>query len=169
MKLKSILAAGTAAALLVGMLVLPAGARSATVPAQQEVTQVVNALGIMVGDSQGNMQLDRTVTRAEFITMAVKASPNGDQVGEASTSPYPDVPYTHWAAGFVEAGVAAGLITGYSDGTFRPSNQITLAEGVTIVLQLLGYSNEDFSGAYPTPQIVTVTTCHLIANADFTL
>ena len=38
MKLKSILAAGTAAALLVGMLVLPAGARSATVPAQQEVT-----------------------------------------------------------------------------------------------------------------------------------
>ena len=153
MKLKSILAAGTAAALAVGLLVLPAGARSTTVPAQQEVTQVVNALGIMVGDEQGNMQLDRTVTRAEFITMAVKASPNGDQVGEASTSPYPDVPYTHWAAGFVEAGVAAGLITGYSDGTFRPSNQITLAEGVTIVLQLLDYGSEGFSGAYPSPQM----------------
>ena len=153
MKLKSILAAGTAAALTVGLLVLPAGARSTTVPAQQEVTQVVNALGIMVGDEQGNMQLDRTVTRAEFITMAVKASPNGDQVGEASTSPYPDVPYTHWAAGFVEAGVAAGLITGYSDGTFRPSNQITLAEGVTIVLQLLDYGSEGFSGAYPSPQM----------------
>ena len=153
MKLKSILAAGTAVALLLGLLVLPAGARSTTVPVQQEVTQVINALGIMVGDDQGNMQLDRTVTRAEFITMAVKASPNGDQVGESSTSPYPDVPYTHWAAGFVEAGVAAGLITGYSDGTFRPSNQITLAEGVTIVLQLLGYGSEDFSGAYPTPQM----------------
>lgn len=153
MKLKSILAAGTAAALTVGLLVLPAGARSTTVPAQQEVTQVVNALGIMVGDEQGNMQLDRTVTRAEFITMAVKVSPNGDQVGEASTSPYPDVPYTHWAAGFVEAGVAAGLITGYSDGTFRPSNQITLAEGVTIVLQLLDYGSEGFSGAYPSPQM----------------
>lgn len=153
MKLKSILAAGTAVALLLGLLVLPAGTRSTTVPAQQEVTQVINALGIMVGDDQGNMQLDRTVTRAEFITMAVKSSPNGDQVGESSTSPYPDVPYTHWAAGFVEAGVAAGLITGYSDGTFRPSNQITLAEGVTIVLQLLGYGSEDFSGAYPTPQM----------------
>ena len=153
MKLKSILAAGTAVALLLGLLVLPASARSTTVPAQQEVTQVINALGIMVGDDQGNMQLDRTVTRAEFITMAVKASPNGDRVGESSTSPYPDVPYTHWAAGFVEAGVAAGLITGYSDGTFRPSNQITLAEGVTIVLQLLGYGSEDFSGAYPTPQM----------------
>lgn len=153
MKLKSILAAGTAAALTVGLLMLPVSARSTTVPAQQEVTQAVNALGIMVGDEQGNMQLDRTVTRAEFITMAVKASPNGDQVGQASTSPYPDVPYTHWAAGYVEAGVAAGLITGYSDGTFRPSNQITLAEGVTIVLQLLGYGSDSFSGAYPSPQM----------------
>lgn len=153
MKLKSILAAGLAAALTAGLLMLPASARSTTVPAQQEVAQVINALDIMVGDGQGDMQLDRTVTRAEFITMAVKASPNGDQVGEASTSPYPDVPYTHWAAGFVEAGVSAGLITGYSDGTFRPSNQITLAESVTIVLQLLGYGGEDFSGAYPSPQM----------------
>lgn len=153
MKFKSLFAAAVAAALTVGLLVVPAGARSATVPAQQEVSQVINALGIMVGDDQGDMQLDRVVTRAEFITMAIKATANGDQVGEASTSPYPDVPYTHWAAGYVEAGVAAGLITGYSDGTFRPSNQITLAEGVTISLQLLGYGSEDFSGAYPSPQM----------------
>ena len=92
MKLKSILAAGTAVALLLGLLVLPAGARSTTVPAQQEVTQVINALGIMVGDDQGNMQLDRTVTRAEFITMAVKASPNGDQVENPLLPPTPTYP-----------------------------------------------------------------------------
>ena len=152
MKLKSLISAALAAALTLG-LALPAAARSATLPSQQEVTQVVNALDIMVGDGQGDMQLDRVVTRAEFITMAVKASPNGKQVGEASTSPYPDVPYTHWAAGYVEAGVAAGLITGFSDGTFRPSNPISLAECATIVLQLLGYGGEDFSGAYPSPQM----------------
>ena len=107
----------------------------------------------MAGDAGGDLRLSRTVTRAEFITMAVKASPQGDQVGEASTSPYPDVPYTHWAAGFVEAGVAAGLISGYSDGTFRPASSITLAEGATIALGLLGYSAEDYSGAYPSPQM----------------
>ena len=81
--------------------------------------------------------------------MAVNATGTGDQVGEASTSPYPDVPRTHWAAGYVQAGVQAGLISGYLDGTFRPSNQITLAEGATIVLKLLGYTAEDFSGAIP--------------------
>ena len=119
-------------------LALP-GFAAGAIPSPGEVSQVVTALGILDGSSGGDLELSRNVTRAEFITMALKASPNGDQVGEASTSPYPDVPYTHWAAGYVEAGVAAGLITGFSDGTFRPSNPISLAECATIVLQLLGY------------------------------
>ena len=94
-------------------LALPAGA--AGQPQQEEAIQVVNALGIMVGDANGNMNLSSRVTRAEFITMAVKATPGGDQIGQAATSPYPDVPRSHWASGYVEAGVAAGLVSGYTD------------------------------------------------------
>ena len=89
-------------------LALP-GFAAGAIPSPGEVSQVVTALGILDGNSSGSLELSRNVTRAEFITMALKASPNGDQVGEASTSPYPDVPYTHWAAGYVEAAVAAGL------------------------------------------------------------
>ena len=133
-------------------LALP-GFAAGAIPSPGEVSQVATALGILDGGSSGDLELSRNVTRAEFITMALKASPNGDQVGEASTSPYPDVPYTHWAAGYVEAAVAAGLVTAYSDGTFRPDNPITLAEGATIALGLLGYTAEDYSGAYPTPQL----------------
>ena len=133
-------------------LALP-GFAAGVIPSPGEVSQVVTALGVLDGSSGGDLELSRNVTRAEFITMALKASPNGDQVGEASTSPYPDVPYTHWAAGYVEAAVAAGLVTAYSDGTFRPDNPITLAEGATITLGLLGYTAEDYSGAYPTPQL----------------
>lgn len=139
------------AACLAFSLALPISA--AGVPPQDEVAQVIGALEIMVGDENGNLNLDKTVTRAEFITMAIKASPQKDQVGQASTSPYPDVPRKHWASGYVEAGVRAGLISGYLDGTFRPSNTITLAEGATIVLKLLGYTSSDFSGAYPTAQM----------------
>lgn len=133
-------------------LMVPAFAASAPASAS-EAAQVVNALGIMVGDSSGNMNLGQKVTRAEFITMAVKAAPGGDQIGQAATSPYPDVPWKHWASGYVEAGVSAELISGYSDGTFRPSNSICLAEGATIALGLLGYDASDFSGAYPAGQL----------------
>jgi len=119
----------------------------------EEASQVITALDIMVGDGSGDLQLTRPVTRAEFITLAVKASPYAGQVGQASVSPFPDVPYTHWSAGFVQMGVSQGYISGYLDGTFRPDSRITLAEGCTILLKLLGYSGGDFSGAYPTGQM----------------
>ncbi|MGE4275597.1 MAG: S-layer homology domain-containing protein [Lawsonibacter sp.] len=142
------------AALLVVCLSLTVPAFATAAPASvAEATQVVNALGVMVGDSDGNMNLGQRVTRAEFITMAVKATPGGDQIGQAATSPYPDVPWKHWASGYVEAGVAEGLISGYTDGSFRPSNPINLAEGATIALGLLGYDASDFSGAYPAGQL----------------
>ena len=159
-----VLAVLTAACLSLTLL-LPAWAAPASASAD-EAAQVVNALGIMVGDAQGNMNLSAQVTRAEFITMAVKASPGGEQVGQAATSPYPDVTRSHWASGYVEAGVAAGLISGYSDGTFRPSSPIRLAEGVTIALRLLGYGPEDFSGAYPTGQMAMYRSLHLDAGVS---
>ena len=141
------------AACLSCSLAAPALAASAAPVPVAEATQVVQALGIMAGDQNGNMNLSNRVTRAEFVTMAVKATPGGDQVGQAATSPYPDVPWNHWASGYVEAAVADGLISGYTDGTFRPGNHITLAEGATIVLQLLDYGPGDFTGAYPTGQL----------------
>ena len=124
MKIRRFCSGLLAAVLLLALMALPAGAAAASTVSTEEAIQVINALGIMVGDESGEFHLNRRVTRAEFITMAVNATGTGDQVGEASTSPYPDVPRTHWAAGYVQAGVQAGLISGYLDGTFRPSNQI---------------------------------------------
>ena len=124
-----------------------------TVVSEDEAAQAVTALGILTGDEGGALNLSGPVTRAEFVTMAVKASPGGEQIGQAATSPYPDVPRDHWASGYVEAAVSLGLVSGYSDGTFRPDQPMGWAEGVSLVLALLGYGPEDFSGAYPTGQL----------------
>ena len=133
-------------------LAVPAlGAQTAV--SEDEAAQAVTALGIMTGDASGDLDLSGQVTRAEFVTMAVKASPSGGQIGQAATSPYPDVPRDHWASGYVEAAVSLGLVSGYSDGTFRPDQPMGWAEGVSLVLALLGYGPEDFSGAYPTGQL----------------
>ena len=143
-------------ALLAACLSLSLAAPALAAPASvsvDEVSRAVTALGIMAGDESGDLGLSRRVTRAEFVTMAIKATPGGGQVGQAATSPYPDVPRGHWASGYVEAAVSRGLVSGYSDGTFRPSKEIGLAEGVTMALALLGYGPEDFSGAYPTGQM----------------
>ena len=141
-------------------LALPVLAAPASV-SQEDALQALSALGIFSGDDQGNLNLGSRVTRAEFVTMLVRATPGGSQIGQAATSPYPDVPRSHWASGFVEAAVSQGLVSGYSDGTFRPNKEITLAEGVSMALQLLGYGPEDFSGAYPTGQLALYRSLRL--------
>ena len=108
----------------------------------------------------GDLNLSAPVTRAEFVKMLMAASPIS--VGDVTyVSPYPDVPASHWAAPYVEAAVAAGYVTGYLDGTFRPANTITLAEGVVMALRLLGYTNADFSGSFPAGQMAMYKTLDL--------
>lgn len=146
MKTKRFFSALLAACLTLALL-LPTTAAGAA-PSLEDAVQAVTALGIATGEN-----LSQKVTRAEFTAMAVKATPGGGGVGQAAASPYPDVPRSHWASGYVEAAVSRGLVTAYSDGTFRPDGEMKLAEGAEMVLALLGYSRSDFSGAYPTGQL----------------
>lgn len=152
---KRVLSALLAAALTLS-LVTPALA----VTSQDDAAQALATLDIMTGDESGNLNLSAPVTRAEFVKMLMAASPIS--VGDVTyVSPYPDVPASHWAAPYVEAAVTAGYVTGYLDGTFRPSNTITLAEGVVMALRLLGYTNEDFSGSFPAGQMAMYRTLDL--------
>lgn len=135
-------------------LVLPVTSALAAPASVNDMAQVLSALDIMTGNESGDLMLTRPVTRAEFTKLVIAASPLGENVGATTTvSPYPDVPYTHWAAPYVEAAVAAGYVNGYLDGTFHPDENITLAMGVTMAVRLLGYSDADFSGAWPSGQM----------------
>lgn len=53
----------------------------------------------------------------------------------------------------MEAAVSAGYVQGNLYGYFEPDRTITLKEGVTMAVRLLGYSDADFSGAWPTGQM----------------
>ena len=143
------------AGLLAVVLVLGlAPAALAAAPAEGEAAQVLAALDIMVGDESGNLNLGATVTRAEFTKLAVAASTSRDAVGDTvSVKPYPDVPQSHWAAPYIKAAVDLGLVQGDLHGNFNPGRSITLAEGVTIVLRLLGYQDSDFTGVWPSGQM----------------
>ena len=44
-------------------------------------------------------------------------------------------------------------MNGYTDGTFRPDNAVTLEEACTAVLKLLGYKMTDLNGAFPAAQL----------------
>ena len=116
--------------------------------------QTVKATGIMVGDENGNMNLGNNVTRAEFAKMMVAASIYKDTIGEGSNiSPFKDVKYTHWASEYIRTATNAGWFIGFTDGTFRPNNNITIEEAATATIRLLGYTASDLSGSFPYAQL----------------
>ena len=145
--------------LLSGLLALVlalglAPAALAAAPTEDQAAQALAALDIMVGDENGDLALDRTITRAEFTKLAVAASTSRDTVGDTvAVKPYPDVPQTHWAAPYIKAAVDLGLVQGDLRGYFNPDRTITLAEGVTLVLRLLGYEDSQFTGVWPSGQM----------------
>ncbi len=155
----------------------------AAVPAQgadlASVQGAVQALGIMTGDENGNMNLTAPITRAQFSKMLVMASPYKDSVssGISNYSLFSDVRRGHWATEYIRVAVEQGWVTGYSDGTFRPDQTIKLEEAAASLLRLLGYENSDLVGSYPAAQInkflaldlgdgITVTQGQLLTRGD---
>lgn len=154
--------------LAVFLLLSCAAAFADSAPA--EMTDLLSQLKIMNGDPDGNFRFADSVTRAEFTKIAVAASQYKDSVAtNLAISPFPDVPYTHWAAPYVKVGVTNGLVTGYPDGSFRPDDQVTYEEAITMLLKVLGYTDEDFGNAWPYGQIGLADNLELSDGAEGTV
>ena len=153
------------AALTLITLVAPmVASASATyrLPDSATVERIIRSTGIMTGDENGNMNLNRRVTRAEFTRLLINASHHKDSVtGVLGTSPFRDVRSTHWASGYIRTVVDEGWMSGYLDGTFRPDNVVLLEEAASAILKMLGYGPSDYVGAYPAAQISRFTSLRL--------
>ena len=62
---------------------------------------------------------------------------------------FKDVEATRWSAGYIGIAAGQGLIKGYPDGTFKPANQVSYAEAITMLVRALGYKDEFLSGQWP--------------------
>ena len=135
-------------------LVLPLGSGALAAQSTDTALETVKVLGIMVGDENGNMNLSSPVTRAEFVKMMTAASAYQGTVGSGyGSSLFKDVKSSHWAGEYIRLGVEQGWFHGYVDGTFRPDSSITLEEGCTALLRLLGYDSGSLAGSFPTAQL----------------
>src|SRR5699024_1142592 len=53
----------------------------------------------------------------------------------------------------IRIAVSQGWMSGYTDGSFRPANPVTLEEACAAALNLLGYDVTTLSGTFPTAQL----------------
>jgi hypothetical protein len=108
------------------------------------------AFGIINGMEDGKYHPDDVVTREQFAKILV-TSLKMDNAAKAATgrSSFKDVEPSRWSAGYINVAAGQGLIKGYPDGTFRPSNQVSYAEAVTMLVRALGYTDSFLTGSWP--------------------
>ena len=101
------------------------------VPADAWYNSAVSTLsnaGILDGYEDGTFRPDGNITRAEFATITARFLEASYDGGNC----FPDID-GHWAAEYINEAANAGIVDGYEDGTFRPQQNITRAEAVTMV------------------------------------
>jgi uncharacterized repeat protein (TIGR02543 family) len=95
------------------------------------ISTLYNA-GILKGYPDGTFRPTEPVTRAEFATIAAKF----DKLELGSASKFTDIP-GHWAEKYITSSEIKGWIKGYNDLTFKPEQDITRAETMTLINNVL--------------------------------
>ena len=89
-------------------------------------------LGIIKGRSASEFDPDAPITRSEFAAICARF----DTTLQDGNSNFTDIA-GHWAEAEIERAATLGWIMGYADGSFRPENDITRAEAMTMINRML--------------------------------
>ncbi len=90
-------------------------------------------LGIMGGYEDGTFLPSKPITRAEFAAVIVNYIKNPNK----NTTMFKDIPKDHWATEAISIATNEGWIQGYDDGSYKPEQNISRVEAVTIINRML--------------------------------
>lgn len=152
---KRILSIVTVLAMVFSLAVIPHGTAMAADYYDTEgldcelAVDVLSALGIMNGYTDGSFQPYNTITRAELAAIAVKlagvdvsgftaASPEGEQFNDMYG-------YDGWAAAVIQTAHTMGIAKGDADGNFNPDMSATYDDAMQMIVCALGYEGQALS------------------------
>ncbi len=155
---------GLVAVTCISTLICCAGAVSAFEDVDEysdytDSVEYVNSHSIMVGDDKGNFNPNKTVSRAEMATIICR------MLNESSlnvSSQFSDVPQNYWANGYIAKAAELGIVNGYGNGIFKPYNDVTYEQAITMIVRALGgESLAQQAGGYPKGFISLAKECGL--------
>lgn len=102
--------------------------------------------GILVGDEDGSLRLEDTVTRAEFCKLVCESLELENFENEDLKAKFSDVSDAHWAYEYILKMAKSGLLKGKGDGIFAPEENIRLVDAERIALRILGihFADSDY-------------------------
>lgn len=152
--LKRVLSLALASVMLLGMMVMGAGAADYTDVAsisQKEAAEVLESIGVMQGNDKGEFLPTAELTReaaAKIITYMLLGKKEADDL-KAYKDPFDDVKADRWSAGSIAYCANQGIISGDGKGNFFPEATVTGTQFAKMLLGALGYKAqyENFIGS----------------------
>jgi hypothetical protein len=154
--------------LLIALIFLFSAITPAMAITGEDEALALKDMGIIAGYEDGDLKLEQTITRAE---MCVVLSEMAD-MQEASdmlkdvASKFSDVKISVWYTGYINLASQEGWVSGYPDGTFRPNANVTNAEALAMILNVLGYGDGELPGSWPTNYMVKATELELLGDME---
>ncbi len=115
----------------------------------QEAVEALMELGIVNGYTDGTYQPEKPVTRAEMAKFIIASLEMDDDGILLYSGGFTDVGSKNWARGYIGYANHLGIITGYSDKTFKPNQTVSYDEAITMIIRALGYNNDVLKGTWP--------------------
>ena len=149
--LKRALSLALAAMMLIGMMVVSAGAAYKDFTDKDEIqhTEAVNTLVTLnvIGGKEDGSYFDPTgtLTRAEMAKLVTFVLNGGVEpvLGEKVTPTYKDID-GHWAEKYIEYCTSMGIIVGDGSGKFNPEGTLTASQCAKMLLTAMNYKDDIF-------------------------
>ena len=144
--LKRVLSLGLASVMLMGMMIVGAGAASkdftdASEIKNVEAVDVMVALGVLEGGDKGDFQPNSILTReqaAKIICYLLLGEESAEKLA-TNSAVFNDVAADRWSAPFIGYCVNLGILAGDGNGNFFPEGKLTGAAFAKMLLVALGY------------------------------
>lgn len=107
--------------------------------------------GVISGYPDGTFRPEQTINRAEALKMVMLATgKDGESTEEID---FPDVSAEDWFFDYVRKAVEIGLVEGYKDGSFKPADNINIAESLKIIILAFDKEVGDAPAQKPYPDV----------------
>lgn len=94
--------------------------------------------GIVNGYSDGSFKPNSTINRAEFTKIIMGSVSTKQERARCNYSLFPDVSAGEWFTPYICVAKERGVIKGYADGMFKPTQTINFSEAAKIVSEVYG-------------------------------
>lgn len=117
--------------------------------------EYLKSKGVISGYPDGTFKPDNVINRAEALKMIMLATgKDGESTIDMS---FPDVNVDDWFFGFVRKALESGLVEGYPDGTFKPENNINIAESLKIIILAFDIDTGALPSKNPFPDVDVIS------------